>query len=103
MTNRFTIYVIFICILCSSCSNNLKIRKIDDEDYFLFKSETRLLNKNDGSILKKFLGYSFNEIDAKNKSLKLCNNFLSENMLKNVNCKIFNHKFTNYGESILED
>ena len=103
MLNRFTIYIIFICVVCSSCSNNLKIRKINDEDYFLFKSETRLMDKDDGSILKKFLGYSFNELDAKKNSLKLCSNFLADNKLKNSYCKIFNHKFTNYGESVLED
>lgn len=103
MLNKFTIFVIFISILCSSCSSNLKVRKIDNEDYYLFKSETRLLDKKDGSILKKFLGYSFNEIDANYKSLKFCNNFLSKNLSINAKCKVFNYKLTNYGESIFED
>ena len=95
----YFISIIFLSI--TSCAN-LKIVPHDNEEIFLLKAETRLIDLNNNTLIKKFVSFDNIEKNAKENSLNNCNNYLKKINKNKTKFKFFRSDFTEYGKRVIE-
>lgn len=102
LLNYKFLLVISMTLFMISCSNQINMKKSYNENNFIYKAETRLIETSSNKMIMKFIGYENDEIRAKKKSLSLCKNFLNQNELL-AECKIYYHEYTLFGKSSLPE
>lgn len=100
--NYRSLLVISISLFTISCSNQIDMTKSYNENNYIYKAETRLIETYSNKMIKKFIGYENDEIRAKKKSLSSCKNYLKQNELL-AECKIYYHEYTLFGKSSLPE
>lgn len=95
-------YFISIIFLSITSCVNLKIVPHDNEEIFLLKAETRLIDLNNNTLIKKFVSFDNIEKNAKENSLNNCNNYLKKINKNNTRCNFFRSDFTEYGKRVIE-
>ena len=92
--------ICFISIIFFYSCENIKIVPHNNEEIYLFKAETRLIDLKTNTLIKKFLSFDNIESGARKKSQTTCNEYLNKINKDHVLCKFIGYDFTEYGKRV---
>lgn len=88
-------FFLLIFFILSGCNSIKQSQIINNELKFYFKGQTNLhIKNNKRKILKKFIEFSNDENQARQKVKKKCIKYIKINNLDNVKCRYMGTKFT---------
>ena len=92
--------ICFISIIFFYSCENINIVPHNNEEIYLFKAETRLINLKTDTITKKFLSFDNIESGARKKSQTSCDEYLKKINQDHYACKFIGYGFTEYGKRV---
>jgi len=85
---------LFFFLIFSSCGNQGKSLKVDNELKFNYKAQVNLYSIYEKKVIKKFYNFSYHEYLARNNINRLCLDYIKINKLDNMRCIYMGTKYT---------
>lgn len=93
---------LFFFLIFSSCGNQGKSLKVDNELKFNYKAQVNLYSIYEKKVIKKFYNFSYHEYLARNNINRLCLDYIKINKLDNMRCIYIGTKYTDKLLAVLD-